>query len=787
MIAQNPLSLAVMVLGAVLLVAVPESGEAQMLCLDCHDIHNSPGGTLNTAAEFDLICDSCHGPGAPASGPERPAVFADRHIDPTVNIASGNTGKPAWEMGCSTCHTPHYTDVVNRLYKGGKVTDGAIASPSGDTADLESPGSNLPTLAVNDDILVSRFSNAVNNGLYQVTAVNTVNQDYSVVKNDGATLIAESPARIVVSIQHAHVLGGDSGNLVDGINIKLLGRDEDGTGIAKFATPLRISNVDSAGPCTNSNTEVEVFLPPFSFGEGPPAMIMVGDRIVINNGGAEFDGSFRVRETNWDGFLNDPPTGWVCFDRPTTGVYDPTGFVRSMGWYERPYVFRAEWALNTATLNLFGDHSIQVGDTINVTGVTEVNANTFNGLKTVTAVTNTGITAASWSAGTATLTLAENHLYQVGEIIVVTDVISGGPGSFNGRFTITVVNGQDVSYDLVTDPGPYTNSGAIATRQISRVTYAASDPGTNNVSGGNVEYVGSIKSVQNMAVFQAPPLPGEEPYSVQSLTFSAGNRPDRVDTVVLTLERAHVFVIDDTFSVTGIISVGGTTDEFNGTWTITDVPSATEIEFENAWDPNPGAYVSGGVIPHPNTPPPVLEITLTNSDSNINQFKSATSGVRDGDIITVFGVDPDGYNSRWEVESVALPVVTVRCPPYFRTSIPAPACTLNGVPAYVSDGEIQSTGTMRPVVYESRGTDNTDPDFLSDHTHSFANTDEDNDGWMDGPCELCHTQTAHHQNDDLGNTHNNGRTCAGSCHTHSVGFDRNAEFCPNGRTCPPVN
>lgn len=706
MIERNPLSLAVIAFGAMLLFAVPESGEAQMLCLDCHDIHNSPGGTLNTAEEFDLICDSCHGPAAAAT-----AVFADRHVDPTVNIASGNTGKPAWEMGCSTCHTPHYSDVVNHLY------------------------------------------------------------------NNGAT--------------HVHDLGGEANNpggSGDGINIKLLGRDEDGTGIAKIATPLRINNVDSAaGPCTNSNTEVQVFLPPFSFGEGPPATIMVGDRIVINNGGAEFDGSFRVKETNWDGFLADPPTGWVCFDRPTTGVYDPTGFVRSMGWYERPYAFRAEWAVDTATLHLFGDHSIRIGDTINVTGVTEVNAGTFNGLKTVTAVTNTGVTAASWSAGTATLTLAENHLYQAGETVDVTDVISGGPGSFNGRFTITVVNGQDVSYSLVTDPGTYTNNGAITPIQISRVTYAASDPGTTNVSGGKVEYVGSIKSVQNMAVFQAPPLPGEEPYSVQSLTFSAGNRPDRVDTVVLTLERAHVFVIDDIFRVTEIISVGGTTDEFNGTWTITDVPSATEIEFENAWDPNPGAYVSGGVIPHPNTPPPVLEITLTNSDIDVNQFKAA-SGARDGDIITVFGADPAEYDGRWEVESVALPVVTVRCPPVFRTSIQAPACTdLSGLPAYVSGGDIQSTGTMRPIVYESRGTDNTDLDFLTDYTHSFANTDEDNDGWMDGPCELCHTQTAHHQNDDLGNTHNNGRTCAASCHTHSQGFDKASAFCPQNRTCPAVN
>jgi len=163
--------------------------------------------------------------------------------------------------------------------------------------------------------------------------------------------------------------------------------------------------------------------------------------------------------------------------------------------------------------------------------------------------------------------------------------------------------------------------------------------------------------------------------------------------------------------------------------------------------------------------------------------------VRDGDIVTVFGADPAEYNGRWEVESVALPVVTVRCPPYFRTSLSEPGCSLTGFAAYVSGGDIQSTGSMRPVVFESRGTDKNDPDFLSDYTHSFTNTDQDQDqdGWMDGPCETCHTETSNHQNDDFSNTHNNGRTCTASCHTYSTGFDKDSAFCPNGRTCPPVN
>ncbi len=696
-------------LAGVALVLIPGSSLGQTMdCVSCHSLHNSPGGTLNTNAEFDLICDSCHGPAGTAK-------FTDRHVDPTVNLASGSTGQPKWEMGCIVCHTPHGSDTVNHLF---------------------------------------------NNGT-----------------------------------QHAHSLGGDSDNMVDGVNIKLFGRDEDGTGVAKVATPLRIIGVGPSASCPNSDIDLQIAMPRFDEGEGPLMSIMVGDRLIISNSNNEFDGEFRVKETDWNGFQDDPPTGWVCFDRPTTATYTPPqsdprddnavfAFVRSRGWDQQPRIRLASWASNTATLSLSDGFPIRVGDTINVSGVSETNAGAFNGLKTVLAVTNTGITGATWSAGTATVTVAENHLIVTGDTVDIADVISGGPGSFNGRFTVTMVNGQDISYALAGDPGTYTNNGDIGFPVRAEISYVSTDPGTNNVTGGLVEFMGSVKSVQSMAVVTPA---GPPPFSVTGLVLEPGNRPDRADTVTLTLDRAHNYVKDDTFTVTGIVSSGGSGDEYNGTWVITDVANADEIEFQNIWDPNPGSYVSGGIIPDANALPLVLEITLTNNNGNINQFQAATSGVKDGDIITIFGVDPEGFNGRWEIESAALPVITARCPPYFRLDILKPGCTLAGIPGYVGGGTIQSTGSLRPVVLESRGTDNNDGNFLSDYTHSFTNTDEDGDGWMDGPCETCHTQTANHQNDDFGNTHNNGRTCTASCHTHSTGFDKASAFCPTGRTCPPVN
>ncbi len=691
-------------LAAVVLVFVPRSSLGQTMdCVFCHSLHNSPGGTLNTNAEFDLICDSCHGPAGTAK-------FTDRHVDPAVNLASGSTGTPKWEMGCVVCHTQHPGDTVNHLYDGGTP--------------------------------------------------------------------------------HAHSLGGDVTTAVDGINIKLFGRDEDGTGVAKVATPLRIIGVGPSASCPNSNTDLQIAMPRFNAGDGPLMSIMIGDRLIINNSNDEFDGEFRVKETDWNGFQANPPTGWVCFDDPDpiTATYtppssDPTdissvfAFVRSTGWHERPKVRLASWAPGTpgtATLSLHDAFSIRVGDTINVTGVSETNLDTFNGLKTITAVSNTGITTAFWSVDTATVTLAENHLLEGGDAIVVSDVISAGPGSFNGRFTVTVVSGLDVSYSLPSDPGSYTTNGAIALPTRSEVTYDASDPGTNNVAGGLVEYLGSVKTVQSMAVVTPPDPP---PIVVTDAAWAdVKGGPEVIGEIELTFGVVHTIAINDLISVSGIDPAG-----YNGVFTVNGV-GATTLTYRGV-DIDPGTYIGSGEV----GPPPVLEITLTNNNSNINQFQVATAGIHDGDIITVFGASPDGYNGRWEVESSLLPIVTVRCPPVFRNDIGQPGCSLAGVPAYLSGGTIQSTGSLRPVVFESRGTDNNDTNFLSDYTHSFTNTDEDNDGWMDGPCETCHTQTSNHQNDDLSNTHNNGKTCTAACHTHSTGFDKDAAFCPAGRTCPPVN
>ncbi len=73
----------------------------------------------------------------------------------------------------------------------------------------------------------------------------------------------------------------------------------------------------------------------------------------------------------------------------------------------------------------------------------------------------------------------------------------------------------------------------------------------------------------------------------------------------------------------------------------------------------------------------------------------------------------------------------------------------------------------RYVVFENRGSDAAAP--YDSSLYSFADGDEDGDGYKDGICEACHTVTKHHTNDDFKRAHKVGDNCI-SCHSHDNRF-----------------
>jgi hypothetical protein len=244
----------------------------------------------------------------------------------------------------------------------------------------------------------------------------------------------------------------------------------------------------------------------------------------------------------------------------------------------------------------------------------------------------------------------------------------------------------------------------------------------------------------------------------------------------------HPYNVNDSITVSSVNPSG-----YNGTFTIRAVATDT---IEYPLSPNPGAYVSGGTVPDPaggGTYNLVVTLNSNNDNAAILDLNPASAGLRDGDIVRIYGASPSEYNERWEIDesgvNVSTSTITLRCPPKMRVALNLPSCDIGSMGAYVSGAVLQSTGTMRDAVFDSRGTDHLDDVFLGDYGHSFANTDLPEltqDGYMYGPCETCHTGSAmaHHQTFDYGDTHNNGRTCSKGCHWHSVGFDKGNDACP---------
>jgi hypothetical protein len=400
----------------------------------------------------------------------------------------------------------------------------------------------------------------------------------------------------------------------------------------------------------------------------------------------------------------------------------------------------------------------------------------FENTNAVGATIPFSVSAATWTPGAkgndpdlAELTIG-THPFVVNDTIDVTGVISTGPGSFNGTGLVVLsTTSTSVAYDLATDPGTYT-------------------------SGGEILYPTPTTASVNTWVLSAGWYQKPGVYSAQCTGTTA----------TLTLSRAggdefmggtHNIRAGDSINVIGVSPA-----QYNGNFT---VDAVTPGQVVYTLDPCPAAG-GGGTIEYVGSVKSIVTAesdgttaTLTfdtNSNAAILDMTAAGAGLWDGDIVWIYGAAPAKYNGRWMVTAVSPTTVTVGCPPANIASTSLPACNFpaaDGGPVSVTGGLVQSSGTLREVVFESRGQGNTDGNFLSDFTHGLTNRDVDNDGWMNGPCELCHTSTANHLNYVYRNTatanHKENLTCTVACHTHSTGFDKDAAFCPTGRTCPPVN
>lgn len=339
---------------------------------------------------------------------------------------------------------------------------------------------------------------------------------------------------------------------------------------------------------------------------------VVGDLVTVAGVGDPFDGDYTISST---------PTS-------TTFTYERLPAVSEI--YQVVY---KSLASGVATLETSTDHGLEIGDSITVVEVDSV----FNGTYTVTdtpddrkvqflrgRVPTATVSGARLVSNIATLTTNAPHGFIRGENVTVSGV---DPVNYNGSFVITDVSsdGRQFSYAK-------SRTGARGVSAISMtalVATATTSAAHGFVVGERVQISGTSASLDGQYVISAVPTDTtfryERPRSSRvAVTVKSANGT----TATLTTAAEHGLSVNDRVVVTGVDAT------FNGTYTITQVPSSTAFSYAKTATVAPTAVAEGYATPSRVT---VLSKTLIGNVATLGT--SASHGFLVGETVTVTGVD----------------------------------------------------------------------------------------------------------------------------------------------------
>lgn len=240
-------------------------------------------------------------------------------------------------------------------------------------------------------------------------------------------------------------------------------------------------------------------------------------------------------------------------------------------------IFDVTTLRDVATLTTVGEHSFSVGDLVLISNV----GDEFDGeriiisVPTSTTFTFTGEAAILRSvnhktlqSGVATLETTEDHGFSVGDVVVV----DGVDAVFDGRYTITATpSNQTFNYARARQ----TSTGISGKILVSNIaTMSTADPhfliigDRVTISGVDVNFNGE---------FEVIGIPSPNEFSYAATRTNAKNVITRVmsnDIVTLTTSSAHGFVLDEGVNITNVGL------SFNGGYRIRSIPSATTFTYE---------------------------------------------------------------------------------------------------------------------------------------------------------------------------------------------------------------
>ena len=329
-----------------------------------------------------------------------------------------------------------------------------------------------------------------------------------------------------------------------------------------------------------------------------------------------------------------------------------------------------------ADKNYSNQHSYFVDGTPVVADICTSNCNATPRVVESGETTSFVIASATWTGGEVTITTAEPHGYAVSTIVVLSDVAATG---YNGTFTVTAVpTPTTFKFALATNPGASPdpvwktilvgglNAGGkgyyaldvtdpLAPKALWEFTdtnmgYSFGNPEISKLKDGT--WVVMVTSGYNNlspgdGVGRLYVINADTGALIRTISTGVGSPPVAISTVswsanvaTITTSAAHGFAVGSSASVTGVIP-----DGYNGTFTVTAVPSATQFRYALTTDPL--VTLSGRVNPK-------TVSTASWSAGTVTIDTTSAHGLTVGAAITVTGFDNanTGYNGTFVVTAV---------------------------------------------------------------------------------------------------------------------------------------
>lgn len=306
-----------------------------------------------------------------------------------------------------------------------------------------------------------------------------------------------------------------------------------------------------------------------------PHDFSVGDSVFVSGVGSQFDG---------DQLITSVPTNTTFTFSADASTISPVSY--------------KSYSSGVATIETVFEHTLSPGDRVIVSGVDRL----FDGTFTVASVIDDfkftyassrisplSITSAQLTSNIATLSTSQEHQFTVGEQVTV----SGIGVNYDGTFEITAVpSATSFSYAATR-----TNSRAVTNRSMSNdvVTLTTQSPHgfvaneDVNVTGVNLSLNGgyTINAVTANTFSYTRPRITERNVIVKSLTSNVAT---------LTTSEPHGYVVGEKVTVFGVdpeIPISGA-PTYNGTYTITAVPSNTTFSYAKTFAGSQIATAVGG-------------------------------------------------------------------------------------------------------------------------------------------------------------------------------------------------